>query len=224
MKILAFHGTLSGSAGDVTASHNRGGAYLRFRGMPTNPETDRQTLVRSRVTYLSKEWGSTLTPEQREGWRVLADNFPYADRLGESRKLTGHQMYIKVNSLLLSAGETATDDAPEDQEVGSILSLSLANVTGGGNTFDINFTEDCTADEVLYVEAAMNVSPGKQYVKNLYKFAGVTAAAFVTGGTFTLAADMGNLVSGAYLFVKVSKLNIVTGAKSSGVVYSSVIA
>jgi len=214
MKILSALGELSGSFGDITASRNKGGQYFRFRARPTNPGTAIQQFVRNRLSALSKRWGDTLTDAQRASWENLAERIPVIDSLGQTRQLTGISMYIKINGRLIAAGEPIMDDAPIDQEVSSVFTGSILGAVGGTNTIDIAFAADCTADEKLYISAAINLSPGITYVKNLVRFAGVSPAAQVSNYVHTLPARFGNLITGQKLVVLVSKINVTTGAVS----------
>jgi hypothetical protein len=172
------------------------------------------------MAEISKRWGAVLTADQRAGWKVLADGFPFSDVLGETRKLSGQQMHNKLNAISTAAGDGYVATAPVDQAVGGILTAELTTAVGGTNTFVLDFTDDCSADEKLYFFAAVNVSPGKTYIKNLMRFAGVSALAAVTGATITLPARFGTLVTGTVLHVRVSKYNQVTKAVSPGVVLS----
>ena len=106
-----FGGQLSGSVGGVVASHNKGGAYLRNRTVPTNPNSARQLTARMALASASQAW-AVLTQVQRDGWNAYAAATPLVNRLGESITVSGFNMYIRTNSFLASSGESAIDDAP----------------------------------------------------------------------------------------------------------------
>ena len=127
-------------------------------------------------------------------------------------------MHNKINALSTQAGDGFVAVAPIDQEVGGILTANLANAVAGTKSVDITFTDDCSADEKLYIFAAANVSAGKSFVKNLYRYAGVTALAAVSGVTSILPASFANFASGTILHLRVSKYNQVSKAVSPGVV------
>lgn len=103
---------ISGSIGGTVWSHNRFGAYKRNRSIPVNPNTDRQVAVRNAVRALMVAWENTLTQPQRDAWEVYADNVPWQNRLGQSVKLTGSNMYVRTNTILLQLGKTRIDVAP----------------------------------------------------------------------------------------------------------------
>lgn len=120
----ALIGRLSRSAGATTASHNRFGAYLRNRVMPTNPATAAQMAIRTNLTTLSQTW-RTLTGAQRAGWASLGAMIIRTDSLGQTYDLTGFQAYLLVNRNLLTYGGTTVSDAPAYSPPAAITSATL---------------------------------------------------------------------------------------------------
>lgn len=102
----------SGSLGDVVASHNRGGQYLRERIVPTDPNTARQQAVRSCMTTVSQRYRITLSNEQRDGWHEYSREVSHRNALGARIQLTGQQTYVRSNLLRCLVGLATVDDAP----------------------------------------------------------------------------------------------------------------
>lgn len=223
MKILSALGELSGSFGDITAARNKGGQYFRFRARPTNPQTAKQTLVRERLSQLSKNWSGLLTAPQRAAWKVFADTYSVVDTLGESRNLNGIQMYNRINGALLNAGQAILADPPEDLEVSSSLTMAITAAVGGTNVVDLTYTEDPSADEVLYISGVVNISPGINNVKSLRRFMGISGAAEASPYSFTLPAEYGNLVTGQKVSLLIRRMDTTKGALSPGVVAEAII-
>lgn len=108
----ALIGRLSRSAGSTTAAHNRFGAYLRNRVIPTNPASAKQTAVRNSLATFSGEYRA-LTDAQRAAWTALGLNMTRTDSLGQVYTLTGLQAYISLNRNLYTSGATSSiADAP----------------------------------------------------------------------------------------------------------------
>lgn len=107
-------GDISGSVGGGTFGRSKGGLGLRTRRKPINPRSDRQQARRSNIAYLTSYWGSTLTGTQRDGWATYAANTSWTNRLGESIHLSGMNMFVALNSLLLMAGKTLQAAAPAE--------------------------------------------------------------------------------------------------------------
>src|SRR5690554_6218576 len=91
--------SMSGSINGTTHSRNRGGAYMRNRSIPVNPQTVAQQAIRAILSSLSSAWRD-LTPSQRNGWNSATSNFPVTDQFGDQRELSGHQLFVRLNSNL----------------------------------------------------------------------------------------------------------------------------
>src|SRR5206468_836067 len=98
MKILDV--PQSGSQAGTTSSRNRYGQYRRSRATPVNVNSTAQQAARNRLSAESEAWRG-LTDIQREAWNSFADEHPQTDSLGQVVTLTGHQMFVGVNSALL---------------------------------------------------------------------------------------------------------------------------
>ena len=105
-------GQASGSLRSSTYSHNRFGAYIRNRTIPVNPQSARQSTVRTLMQTLTALWGSTLTTEQRAQWATYGANVAFLNRLGETIHLTGLNHYLRSNVPRLIAGLTRVDAGP----------------------------------------------------------------------------------------------------------------
>ena len=131
---------LSGSIGGITASHNKGGAYFRNRVVPTNPGTIPQQAVRQILGNLAALWTNSLSAGQRTAWDVYALNVPLLNPLGESRPVTGLNMYIRSNQPRLQNGLARVDAAPTIFNLGDFTLPTVAGLTAP-DAWSINFTE-----------------------------------------------------------------------------------
>lgn len=131
-------GSLRGSIGDNTFSHNRGGDYVRRRVSPVNPNTTRQQTMRAFLSTLAGFWSTILTAPQREAWNTWADNQSRTGPLGNTINLTGINAYVWTNCHILDAGDTRIDDPPVAVAPGSLLTMSAA--ISAPATADITFT------------------------------------------------------------------------------------
>lgn len=94
---------ISGKSGGSVFAHNKNGNYVRRLGIATQPQTAKQTLVRSIFGVISRMWGS-LTQAQRDAWKNWGAENPKTDQFGDSRPLTGRQAFISANSNLQTIG------------------------------------------------------------------------------------------------------------------------
>lgn len=103
---------MSGSIAGNTYARNRYGNYARARTKPTNPNTSRQSAIRSFMANLTTRWAQTLTANQRTAWGLYGSNVNMLNRLGETVQLTGFNHYIRSNMWRLDLGQAIVDDGP----------------------------------------------------------------------------------------------------------------
>jgi len=84
---------LRGSMAGLTASRNKGGAYLRARVKPTNPNSEAQQEVRQAFALAVQGWVA-LTAAQRAAWNAYAVATPITDSMGETIQNSGRAWYI----------------------------------------------------------------------------------------------------------------------------------
>jgi hypothetical protein len=122
----------SGSIAGTTSSHNRAGQYTRNRRTPVNPVgTGRRATVRAAFSAASKGYAA-LTAAQQAAWLSYALNYPIVDALGQSIKLTGHQMYISINAQLANCGGAVSLTPPVSNAVTAVgvTLISFVHSTG----------------------------------------------------------------------------------------------
>ena len=114
MAKVAFGGGISniqGSIGGNCFTRTKGGSAARNKVKPTNPSTPAQLAQRELITRLSKAW-RTLTDNQRDAWAAAARTAKMKDRMGAVLELTGHQFYVKINTLRQRHSDSATASTP----------------------------------------------------------------------------------------------------------------
>ncbi len=120
MALIKFSGIVSdarGSIGGTVFSRNRGGAYIRSRTKPINPNTPGQQEVRAVMAFLTNRWSQNLTATQRDAWNLYAASVVMQNGLGESINLTGFNHFIRSNSILQRTGNTVVNDGPTIFEI-----------------------------------------------------------------------------------------------------------
>jgi len=166
-------GAASGSVGGSTYSHNRYGPYIRTRAIPVNPNTTAQQNARSRLATYSAKW-QTLTTGQQKAWNAYALENPITNSLGMQQALTGQVAYVGINTRLAQATDTAIDAPPLSPAPTSLVTLSTTLDIGLG-TFVVTFTATpLSADDRLWIQAAVTTSPGINYIRNLLRVVKIT--------------------------------------------------
>lgn len=127
MKIVSpLMSKASGSLAGMTASHNKGGMYLRQRATPTNPNSPQQQIIRGFVNQLANLWVDTLTSAQRKSWDDYAVAVGVIDTVGNTIYLTGLNHYLRSNVPRLQDGLDRVDDAPTIFNLGDFTEPTIA--------------------------------------------------------------------------------------------------
>ena len=215
---------VSGAIGGTVFSRNRGGAYTRNRAVPITSTTSFALAAKARFAAESEFW-QTLTVAQRASWEAFALQRPIVDTLGFSRHLTGHQTWVGINSRRASLGDARLLVPPITSASPALTSLVLAADIGLGNV-DLTYTVTplAAADE-LYIRAAVTNSAGINYIQNLLRLVGSSAAAQASPFDIeTLVTDrLGTLTVGQTLHVEVSVYDNLTGLLSLPIRDSAVV-
>jgi hypothetical protein len=205
-----------GKIGGHVLSKNRGGAYMRTKVTPSNPQTSYQSAVRNRLTTLSQAWRS-LAASAIAAWNSAVSNFESTDIFGDLKSPSGLNLYVKLNSNLAEAGVSALALPPLPSSVTGPVTIA---VTGAAGTpaLSIAWTGGAIpANTVWVVRATKQISPGKAFVKNLYRNVINLPAADATPTDILLAYNtkFGTLVAGQKIGFSVVAINMLTGQKST---------
>ncbi len=203
---------VSGSLGGTVFSHNAGGAYVRNRSIPTNPDTLPQQEIRAILSSQSQSWADR-TAAERAAWENWATQNPVTNALGNSINLSGHQSYIKLRCRQQLAGVTLIDVPPIINAPTALTSIVQDGDEGLGDV-DLTFAGTPLAAGVhLWLTCAVVNSPGITYVKNLRKFIGVSAAAETSPfDNESLITDVfGALIVGQTIHMLASTFDAATG-------------
>lgn len=215
---------ISGSVGGTTFSHNRGGAYMRRRAIPTNPATTYQAQIRALLTTYSQSWQS-LTDAQRLAWKNFAVQTPVLNALGNSFTRSGQQAYVAINTRLALDSQTPLTAPPIDAAPPALLTVTQTYDIGAG-TFNTAFTATPLGTGVkLWARAAVLDSAGKTYVKNLLRYIGTSAAAQASPYDYQaqLEARLGALIVGQTVHFLFHTFDTATGLLSPGLPASGVV-
>lgn len=170
IKLGDIVGTASGSLRSNTYSHNRFGAYVRNRTIPVNPNSPRQSTVRTLMQLLTTLWGGTLTAEQRAQWSTYGDNVEVINRLGDSVKLTGLNHYVRSNLPRLVAGLPRVDNGPVIFSLPETDETASASYTADDQKVAVAF--DDTLDYLDVDDAGLLVYTGSPVNPSINFFGG----------------------------------------------------
>jgi len=201
-----------GKIGGHVASKNRGGAYLRQKVTPTNPQTSYQAAVRNRLSGIATGWRG-LTAAQRAAWNAAVLAFSKTDVFGDLKTPTGSALYQRLNNNLVTCGQSQISDPPIPQDVFAFTSFSAAVVTGTP-AVNLTFTDAIPAGTYVKLFATAPVSPGISFVKSEYRLIDIltNADTSVHDAIAEYVAKFGSVGStGQKLFFKIVPVNGTSG-------------
>lgn len=165
----------SGSVNGLTFSRNAGGAYIRSRTLPVNPNTPLQQIIRQLLLQLVGLWGGVLTAADRLGWATYSTNVPMLNALGDSRPIGGMQNYIRSNVSRLMVGLPRQDKAPQIFNTGDYTAPTVTSITAPSAISLAFAASDEWANETgsaLIISASRPQNPTINFFKGPYQFAG----------------------------------------------------
>lgn len=166
----ALVNSTSGKLNGSVASHNKGGSYLRNKGIVSNPRTPLQTLQRSRMGSIASTW-RTLSPTEQAAWNAAAPDFPYTDPFGQIKYLSGFGLFQRLNlnlNAVLSTSAVLLTVPPAKQNFPVMFNLDFGLVydaTPGPGLPEMqwNMLADFTAapaDQVVQLRFTAGLSQG----------------------------------------------------------------
>lgn len=124
---IAFGG-FSGSAKGVTARYQDGRSILSLKCYPSGEATVLQLVRRTSLKKITKTW-PLLTDQQRLDWERLAEHASGVSVFGQKAKLSGINLFVRLNSNRQMAGEEILTDAPDSNAATPNVEYSNIYVT-----------------------------------------------------------------------------------------------
>lgn len=226
-KILftAFLADMRGKVNGTVFSKNRGGAYARTKVTPSNPKSGAQNLVRSRLAGFSQGWRALGQPA-RDAWNNAVASFPRNNVFGQAKILSGHQLYVGLNSQLAAANQSPIGLPPLPTGAPAVTSITVT-AAAGTPAFSVAYLPATVpADTSMIIEATEQSSPGKSNLNSLFRQIQVVAAAAASPADILLAyvGKFGTLTAGQKVGVRVRFVNNLTGEVSGAVTQNIIIA
>jgi hypothetical protein len=154
----------SGKKGTTVSVLTRYGQVEREFVVPKDPRTSDQLRIRSNLGRIASRW-RYLTPQQRIAWTLAAREVWSEPRLGKSGRLTGCQLFIKINCARAAIGQGQLSDPPpvpvfDENPVGD---LSITKTEGN---ISLKLSVATTPTAHISVYAAAPCSAGITFVRD----------------------------------------------------------
>lgn len=206
-------------------ARNRGGAYLRTKVTPNNPQTQSQVLARARLAQFAQHWRS-LTEAQRVAWNSVTAQWAKTDVFGDVVNPSGNALFNRLNINVAIAGGSVLTLPPQPVGADALTDLSVT-ATAGIPSMALSFAPAAVpAGHVMYVESTSNLSPGISNASAEFRHIVTLPAATATSEDVVTdqVAKFGTLVAGQKIFVRAKLINMSTGEVSQRLVASVIIA
>jgi hypothetical protein len=119
----------------------------------------RRALVRGALATVSSGWKST-TDTYRQQWRSGANSQVRTDSLGQTFKLTGHQLFVALNTQRLNTGQSQLVACPAPVTLG-LLTFGTVSIVAGTFTFSVGYTSTLGASDFILISASRPCSAGQ---------------------------------------------------------------
>ena len=149
---------MSGSAKGVTAAKVRGRKYIRNRGYGGAVRTAAQAAVKSVFKQLSQSWRN-LTNAQILAWNALAQTQAGKSVLGTSSKISGANLYSRLNYWIVACGGSALTTPPTLVGVETPGACTIV-CTASAFTFKLDAVPADVTNLKLVIEATEGQSNG----------------------------------------------------------------
>ena len=207
---IAFGG-FSGSAKDVTARQVGGRSILTCRTWPTGPSTNAQVARRASLKKISKSW-QLLSNDQRLAWDRLAEGATGITVLGQKAKISGLNLFVRLNSNLVMAGGTMRTEAPIGLDDVPLLRFGAMYVNSSAVRIEQIDEPDSDLRLIVKMSGAQSVGVSSGWSKTVV----VSSEAETDWGELDLTdafADVlgTNVVNGMKYFVELYWIDSVTG-------------
>lgn len=205
-----------GKAGGHVFSKNRGGAYMRTKVTPSNPQTNAQQSTRASLTRFAQGFRS-LTAIQIAAWNAAVESFKSTNIFGDIKNPSGINLYVRLNTLIVIAGGSVLTSPPLPTAVSALTALS-ATAAAGTPAFSVVFAPTpVPTGHTLVIEASRQSSPGVSAFKGKNVVITTEAAAATSPADILTAytAKYGTLVAGQKIAVSAYFINKTTGLKGT---------
>lgn len=154
---IAFE-EMSGSAKGVTAAKSRGRKYIRNRGYGGSVRTTAQAAVKSIFKSLTQNW-KNLSNQNILAWNALAQTQAGKSVLGTASKISGANLYTRLNYWIVKCGGTALSAPPTLMGVDAPADADL-DLSADTFTFQLTGMPESTENLKLIIMASAPQSNG----------------------------------------------------------------
>ena len=213
-----------GKVGGHVFTRNPYANVLRTKKSPCQPNTTSQQLMKSRLTKAAQTWRG-IGDAGRQGFESLAQNVSRTNVFGDSAKLSGFALFVRLNREIAEIGGTAITVAPAMPTMSSVTTLSLSAIVLA-DTFNITYAPTpVPTGFIMVIQASPQQSPGISFIGSKMRTLDVAtegeATPYYSNGIYS--AKFGTLIATNRIFVRAKLVHVLTGFSSSWMQASTIV-
>lgn len=213
-----FGGSTSGSTIVTNPKQRKNSAFGSQTGSGTSPFT--RAAISSALIYVVKSWKS-VSAANKLAWQMAAPNFPTVNRFGVPIKPSAYHCYVHVNYGYY-LNNNALLAAPPANTVG-IAPQAFTIVAVSSTEIKINIPVAIPAGYSGYVKCTRSLSAGIKATYNDFSLVLIPGAGIV--GNYTITTQYGYKfgapITGNYLWISLTMVNLQTGIKGQPYILGS---
>lgn len=163
----AFVTDIRGSIADFTIRKNVNGLIMYKKNSRQNRGAQNKNSVSLKNAFYFKSWND-LALEQKLAWQGQASIFPFYNKEGKHKYLTGRQLFFKLNTQLQNYPNVLNPSGMHNSVESPIIGSVSFSATFG--SFSINLLSTIETSTIVF--SATQVSPGTMAIssKSLLRF------------------------------------------------------
>lgn len=200
---------ISGKIGGQTLGTSASGSYIKNSGTPRKAITLRQQTAMQRMATTAQSWRN-LSESQRQLFRSASPQYPYLNRVGETKYYSGYAIYTMLRNNLLQLG-VSSQPIPLPKETFAPLP-NFALSWGRGDLVTEPTAGELNTDYRLFMSRPVSRGVTDSYV-NHYFLRVLTGAqiALTQNITEEVAERFGAVPVGSRFYWRVDGVNLTSG-------------
>lgn len=201
---------ISGKVGGQTLGTSASGSYMKNSGTPRKSISLLQQQKMQRMATSAQAWRG-LSDAQRLSFNVASPDYPYLNRVGETKFYSGYAIYTKLRNNLLNVGSS---NLPEALPLHSFIPFENVEVTEASEvlTIDATTSVDTSATYNLFCSRPSSRGITSSY-KNQFYLVTLDYSQIAAGYDFTaeFVAKFGPLQSSYKFFWRLDGIDLDSG-------------
>lgn len=167
-----------GKLGGHVFSKNLGGAFMRTKVTPANPQTTDQSSARALFGSISAQW-SGLSASARAAWNGAVENWQTTNIFGDLKKPSGKALFQRLNNQAQSAGLAGFTAVPAKLEMPDDIVTAVTIAIGAATLTPTGANADASTQVVIVATAPQSAGTKTAGTKlrQIYANAGDTYSA-----------------------------------------------